>query len=125
MISHIDHLVLTVSSVENTCSFYQRVLGFERTDTPGKPTSLSFGSCKLNVHEVGHTFEPKADSPTVGSADFCLITVEPVESVLEHLRAEGVAIEAGPTKRNGAQGEMQSVYFRDPDSNLVELGHYL
>jgi catechol 2,3-dioxygenase-like lactoylglutathione lyase family enzyme len=125
MISHIDHLVLTVASLENTCSFYQRVLGFQRTDTPGKPTSLSFGTCKLNVHEVGHTFQPKANAPTPGSCDFCLITVDPVNKVLERLRSEGVAIEAGPNERNGAQGRMLSVYFRDPDQNLVEVSHYL
>jgi catechol 2,3-dioxygenase-like lactoylglutathione lyase family enzyme len=98
---------------------------FQRTDAPGKPTSLSFGSCKLNVHEVSHTFEPKAHAPTPGSGDFCLITTEPMETVLDHLHSEGVTIEEGPVKRNGAQGEMVSVYFRDPDKNLVEVSCYL
>jgi catechol 2,3-dioxygenase-like lactoylglutathione lyase family enzyme len=125
MISHIDHLVLTVHSLEDTCSFYKRVLHFQRTDAPGKPTSLNFGSCKLNIHEVSHTFEPKAHAPTPGSGDFCLITTQPMEKVLGHLRSEGVAIEEGPVKRNGAQGEMVSVYFRDPDENLVEVSCYL
>lgn len=125
MISHIDHLVLTVRSLENTCLFYQRVLGFQRKDASGKPTSLSFGSCKLNVHEVGHTFEPKAHVPTPGSSDFCLITTEPIEKVLDQLRSEGVNIEEGPIKRNGAQGEMLSIYFRDPDQNLIEVSHYM
>ena len=125
MISHIDHLVLTVRSLEDTCSFYQRVLRFQRKDTPGKPTSLSFGSCKLNVHEIGHTFEPKAHAPTPGSADLCLITLEPIEKVSDHLRSEGVAIEAGPVHRNGAEGEMLSLYFRDPDQNLIEISRYL
>jgi catechol 2,3-dioxygenase-like lactoylglutathione lyase family enzyme len=125
MISHIDHLVLTVRSLDDTCSFYQRVLRFERKDTPGEPTSLSFGSCKLNVHEVRHTFEPKARVPTSGAGDFCLITMEPMEKVIGHLRSEGVAIEEGPVKRNGAQGKMMSVYFRDPDENLVEVSRYV
>ena len=124
MISHIDHLVLTVRSLEDTCSFYQRVLHFQRNDGPGKPTSLHFGACKLNVHEVGHTFEPKAHVPTRGSGDFCLITFEPVDKVLDHLRSEGIAIEEGPITRNGAQGKMTSVYFRDPDQNLIEVSHY-
>lgn len=125
MISHIDHLVLTVRSLDATCSFYERVLHFQRKDTPGKPTSLSFGTCKLNVHEVGHTFEPKARIPTPGSGDFCLITNKPLETLIDHLRSEGVAIEEGPIKRHGAQGEMSSVYFRDPDHNLLEVSHYL
>lgn len=124
MISHIDHLVLTVSSLETTCSFYERVLGFERKDEPGKPTALRFGNCKLNVHEVGHTFEPKAHTPTPGAADFCLIATGTIESVLERLVAEGVRIEEGPVQRQGAQGKMTSVYFRDPDQNLIEVSQY-
>jgi catechol 2,3-dioxygenase-like lactoylglutathione lyase family enzyme len=125
MISCIDHLVLTVGSLERSCSFYERVLRFQRKDTPGKPTALSFGTCKLNIHEVGHTFEPKARVPTAGSGDFCLITTESIESVLDHLRSENVPVEEGPVKRDGAQGEMMSVYFRDPDHNLVEISRYL
>jgi catechol 2,3-dioxygenase-like lactoylglutathione lyase family enzyme len=125
MISHIDHLVLTVRSLEDTCSFYQRVLHFQRKDTPGQPTSLHFGSCKVNVHEIDHTFEPKAHLPTPGSGDFCLITLEPIDRVLDHLHVQGVFVEEGPVKRNGARGEMMSVYFRDPDLNLVEISHYL
>ena len=74
MISHIDHFVLTVGSLDATCAFYERVLGFIRIDTPGKPTALAFGRQKINLHEVGHTFEPKAAAATVGAGDFCLIT---------------------------------------------------
>jgi hypothetical protein len=86
MISHVDHLVLTVFSLERTCLFYERVLQFERKDTPGEPTSLSSGSCKLNVHEVSHTFEAKAYAPTPGSGDFCLITTEQIDYVLKRLQ---------------------------------------
>ena len=125
MITHIDHLVLKVQSLERTCSFYERVLGFDRKDRPGKPTALSFGSCKINIHQIGHTFEPKAHAPTPGSGDFCLITDRSIEDLVEHLRSLDVPIEEGPLKRNGAQGEMMSVYFRDPDQNLVEVSHYL
>ena len=70
MISHIDHFVLTVRSLEATCAFYERVLGFSRIDTPGQPTALAFGKQKINVHEAGHTFEPKAKAPTPGSGRF-------------------------------------------------------
>lgn len=124
MISHIDHLVVTVTSLEATCSFYQRILGFERKDVPGRPTSLSFGNCKLSVHEVGRTFEPKAYAPTPGSADFCLVTKEDLGSIIKRLRAEQVPVEEGPVKRNGARGEMMSIYFRDPDQNLIEISQY-
>ena len=78
MISHIDHFVLTVRSLDATSAFYERALGFIRIDTPGKPTALAFGRQKINLHEVGHTFEPKAAAATVGAGDFCLITERPI-----------------------------------------------
>jgi catechol 2,3-dioxygenase-like lactoylglutathione lyase family enzyme len=125
MVDHIDHFVLTVRSVEQSCQFYERVLGFERVDNPRGPTSVRFGSQKINLHQVGHTFEPKAASPMVGAGDFCLITPWPIDDVLAHLAACGVTIELGPVERTGAQGPMMSVYFRDPDQNLVEVSRYL
>ena len=124
MISHIDHLVLTVRSLDAACSFYERVLKFTRSDAPGKPTALHFGACKVNVHEVGHTFEPKAAAPTVGAADFCLITEESLDAIAQQLKTENVRIEVGPVERNGARGPMTSLYFRDPDGNLVEVSRY-
>ncbi len=124
MIDRIDHIVLTVRSLETTLSFYERVLGFTREVRPGVPTSLKFGRQKINVHEVGHTFEPKAASPTPGAADFCLITLRPIDEVALHLKACGVDIEFGPVPRNGAEGAMTSLYFRDPDANLVEISKY-
>ena len=124
MISHIDHLVLTVRSLDATCRFYKRVLGFTRVDTPGQPTALTFGRQKINLHEVGRTFEPKAATPMPGSGDFCLITESMIDDVRARLEASGVAVELGPVKRTGAQGMMTSLYFRDPDGNLVEVSEY-
>ena len=124
MISRIDHLVLTVHSLEATCRFYQRVLQFTRSDAPGKPTALHFGSCKINVHEVGRTFEPRAATPTPGAADFCLITEQDLDLISRHLESQGVQIEVGPIERKGARGKMLSLYFRDPDQNLVEVSRY-
>ena len=124
MIDRIDHFVLTVRSLERSCRFYESVLGFQRSDVPGRPTSLTFGGQKINLHEVGHTFEPKAANPTPGAADFCLITTWTVEAVLDRLKARDVAVEVGPVARNGAQGPMTSVYFRDPDMNLIEVSRY-
>jgi catechol 2,3-dioxygenase-like lactoylglutathione lyase family enzyme len=124
MISHVDHFVLTVRSLDATCRFYERVLGFVRVDTPGKPTALAFGRQKINLHEVGRPFEPKAAAPTAGSGDFCLITDRAIDDVRAHLEASGAAIDLGPVKRTGAQGTMTSLYFRDPDGNLVEVSEY-
>lgn len=123
-IDRIDHFVLTVASIDATCDFYQRVLGFERHSPDGKPTSLRFGRQKINVHQADRTFDPKAQRPTPGAADFCLITLEPLESVMEHLERCGVPIEKGPIARTGAIGPMISVYFRDPDGNLIEVSRY-
>jgi len=124
MISHIDHFVLTVRSLDATCRFYERVLGFMRVDIEGLPTALTFGHQKINLHEADHTFEPKAAKPTIGSGDFCLIADRPLGQFRAHLKAEGIAIELGPVKRTGAQGLMTSVYFRDPDGNLIEVSEY-
>lgn len=123
-IDRIDHIVLTVASIESTCDFYQHVLGFERHSPAGKPTSLRFGRQKINLHQANRTFDPKARHPTAGAADFCLIALEPIEAVVVHLQRHGVAIEKGPVARTGAVGPMDSVYFRDPDGNLVEVSHY-
>lgn len=124
MIAGIDHFVLTVASLDATCAFYGRVLGFERIDAPGRPTALGFGNQKINVHQVDRTFEPKAKSPTPGSGDFCLITDRPLDDLLASLEANGVVVELGPVERIGARGPMMSVYFRDPDGNLVEVSEY-
>ena len=124
MISHIDHFVLTVRLLDATCGFYERALGFRRLDTPGGPTALIFGHQKINVHEVGRTFDLRARMPTPGSADFCLITEQDLGAVQSHLESCGIAIEVGPVERTGAQGVMTSLYFRDPDDNLVEVSAY-
>lgn len=124
MIAGIDHFVLTVRSVEDTCAFYQSVLGFRRLDEPDRPTALLFGTQKINVHDVGRTFEPKAKAPTPGSADFCLVAARPLLEICASLAANGVGVEVGPVERIGARGPMMSVYFRDPDGNLVEVSEY-
>ncbi|TPI38791.1 VOC family protein [Mesorhizobium sp. B3-1-6] len=124
MIAGIDHFVLTVRSVKASCEFYERVLGMRRLDEPNRPTALLFGAQKINLHEVGRTFEPKAKTPTPGSGDFCLVAAVPLAEVQASLEANGVAIEVGPVLRTGARGPMMSVYFRDPDDNLVEVSEY-
>lgn len=86
--------------------------------------ALGFGNQKLNLHQKGKEFEPKAANPTPGSIDICLITNTPISSVMAHLKSLGVKIEEGPVQRTGAQGPIISVYFRDPDRNLIEVSNY-
>jgi len=124
MIDRIDHFVLTVRSVEETCDFYTECLDFQRIDAPDRPTALRFGEQKINLHQADHTFDPKARRPTEGSADFCLIAAVPVSDVLDRLARHHVPIELGPVERDGALGPMRSIYVRDPDGNLIEISEY-
>ena len=124
-IESLDHLVLTVASVADTCDFYQRVLGMSVVTFGEGRTALAFGSQKINLHLSGHEFVPCAERPTMGSADFCLITSVPIDRAMEHVRREGVAIELGPVDKTGAVGTLRSFYFRDPDMNLVEVSNYV
>ncbi|ALG73573.1 virulence protein [Azospirillum thiophilum] len=123
-IDRIDHFVLTVASIEATCAFYRDVLGMEVVTFAGGRRALAFGAQKINLHEVGREFEPKAARPAAGAGDFCLIAETPLEEVIAHLQNRGVAIEEGPVPRTGATGAIRSVYFRDPDDNLVEVATY-
>ena len=124
-VNHLDHLVLTVKDIEASVLFYTRVLGMREATFCGGRKALVFGSSKINLHQVGHEFEPKAALPTPGSADLCLIVDDHLDSVQAQLAAAGVPVEVGPVEQTGAVGEMMSVYIRDPDQNLVELSNYL
>jgi catechol 2,3-dioxygenase-like lactoylglutathione lyase family enzyme len=124
-IDRLDHLVLTVADVDATVDFYTRVLGMTAETFGAGRRALSFGYSKINLHPAGHEFEPKAAHPTPGSADLCLITADPLAQVVTELTAHGVAVEEGPVDRTGAIGPMRSVYFRDPDQNLIEVSSYL
>jgi catechol 2,3-dioxygenase-like lactoylglutathione lyase family enzyme len=123
-IDRIDHLVLTVRSVEATCEFYSRVLGMTVVTFGSGRKALGFGNQKINLHPFGREFEPKADHPTPGSADICLISSLVLPEVLAHLARCGVTVIEGPVARTGANGPIQSVYFRDPDRNLIEVSTY-
>lgn len=123
-IDRIDHLVLTVADVDATVDFYSRVLGMDPVSFGSGRRAMAFGANKINLHQVGHEFEPKATAPTPGSADLCLITIDPLDAVLLHLDECGVTVEEGPVLRTGAIGTIMSVYFRDPDGNLVEVSTY-
>lgn len=125
MLERIDHLVLTVADIPRTVDFYQRVLGMRHEVFGEGRSALVFGQQKLNLHQAGREFEPKAAHPLPGAIDLCLVTTWPLERLLAHLAAEGVAVEEGPVRRTGALGPIESVYVRDPDDNLIEIGRYL
>ena len=122
-IDSLDHFVLTVADVEATGAFYERVLGMQPVAFGAGRRALAFGSQKINLHPHGREFEPKAHRPTPGSADVCLLTSVPLDAVIQHLAACGVKILEGPVPRTGATGPLMSVYFRDPDLNLIEVSN--
>ncbi len=121
-VSRFDHIVLAVADVGRTCSFYERVLGMEpRQERPGK-WSLHFGENKISLQDA--VAAPSIARDTVpGSGNFCLITETPIEEVVKHLKREAVSVVDGPGERSGATGTILSVYFKDPDGNLVEVSN--
>ena len=123
-IDRIDHIVLTVFDVERTIEFYRRVLGMQPVTFGEGRRALAFGRQKLNLHQAGREFEPKAFKPVPGAIDLCFIASTPLEEIVAHLESCGVVIAEGPVEKTGALGPMTSVYFRDPDGNLIEVSNY-
>jgi catechol 2,3-dioxygenase-like lactoylglutathione lyase family enzyme len=120
-VASLDHLVLTVADIERTTRFYTSVLGMEaRTFDQGR-VALHFGSQKINLHEVGHVVDPNVRHATPGSADLCFLTEDTLSDVIASLGAHSVQIIEGPCPRTGSRGPMTSVYFYDPDENLIEI----
>ncbi|HVX43763.1 MAG TPA: VOC family protein [Mycobacteriales bacterium] len=123
-IDRLDHFVLTVADIEETVRFYRDVLGMRPETFGAGRIALRFGNSKINLHQRGREFEPKAERPEPGSADLCFIVDEPVADVLRELSEAGIAVEEGPVERTGATGTILSCYLRDPDGNLIELSNY-
>jgi catechol 2,3-dioxygenase-like lactoylglutathione lyase family enzyme len=123
-VTGLDHIVLCVADVERTVSFYEKALGMQpREERPGK-WSLHFGSSKISLQDARSAPEIAGDT-VPGSGNYCVLTEEPVERVVESLRKLGIEVVAGPVEREGATGKILSVYFRDPDGNLVEVSNLL
>lgn len=121
MISHIDHIVLTVSDIKASVEFYRRVLKLEEVTFAGGRKALRFGNQKINLQLLGQ--EPR-NHAQVGSGDLCLITHWSLEDVITHLQQQNIRIVEGPVEKSGATGAISSVYFLDPDSNLIEVSVY-
>lgn len=120
----LDHIVLCVNDVTTTRRFYERVLNMEpREERPGK-WSLHFGANKISLQDA--VASPSIARETVpGSGNFCLLTDTPLDAVIEHLKRRGIEIVDGPGERAGAAGKILSIYFKDPDGNLVEVSNQL
>ena len=121
----LDHIVLTVRDIDASVQFYTKVMGMELTVFGNNRKALSFGSQKINLHQFTKEFEPKAEIPTPGSADLCFLTSTPVNEVISELQRMNVEILEGPIQRTGATGPILSVYFRDPDRNLIEVSNMI
>ena len=124
-ISHLDHLVLRVKSTNNAVDFYTRILGMKCITFGEGRIALLFGDQKINLHEQGNEFEPKALNVKDGSADLCFIVKTSIIEAKKHIEEQGLMIIDGPVQRTGALGKIISIYFRDPDGNLIELSNYL
>ncbi len=126
MIDRLDHFVLTTAQPDATIRFYTEVLGMKlETFREGKRLALKIGKQKINIHVKGKEYEPKAHAPGVGTLDFCFIASVPLAQVIASLKKHKVAIIEGPCIKTGAMGPIRSVYFRDPDLNLVEVSEYV
>ena len=123
-ISHLDHLVLTVKDIDKTVDFYTKVLGMEKEIFKSSRVALKFGNQKINLHKLGAEFEPKAFNVKDGSADLCFILNTPLNEAKNYIESIGIKIEEGIVSRTGAMGEIESIYLRDPDKNLIELSNY-
>lgn len=125
MIVSLDHLVLTVADLDATLRFYRDGLGMTVASfgADGTRKALHFGDQKINLHERGKGFEPKAARPTPGSADLCFLTETPISDVVARLEARSHVPIQGPVERAGAVGPIMSIYLRDPDGNLVEIAN--
>ena len=123
-IDRIDHIVITAFDVDRTIDFYARVMGMQPITFAGGRRALVFGRQKINLHQAGREFEPKALKPGPGSMDLCFITETPLADVIATLKHNGIVIAEGPCEKTGALGPMMSVYFRDPDGNLIEVSSY-
>jgi len=125
VIDHLDHLVLTTAHLDRCIDFYTRLLGMTLETFGAGRKALRFGRQKINLHEVGKEFEPKAEHPTPGALDLCFIADRPLGDVIARLDALGVSIIEGPVQRTGATGPIRSIYLRDPDQNLIEISEVL
>lgn len=123
-ILNLEHLVLTVADISQTIKFYTEVLGMEELTFDANRKALKFGNQKINLHQKGQDFEPKAEQVIPGSADLCFITTSDIQKVKSDIENYGIRILEGIVPRTGVNGKIYSIYFRDPEGNLIEVSNY-
>lgn len=124
-IDRIDHIVMTCFDLEATKRFYTEILGHKLELFGENHFSLRIGNQKINLHQYGKEYEPKAHLPVPESLDLCCISKLPLDTVITQLKKNNCPIVEGPVERTGANGKIHSVYIRDPDLNLIEISEYL
>ncbi|HKU47920.1 MAG TPA: VOC family protein [Burkholderiales bacterium] len=124
MIDHIDHIVLTTRDLQGCIRFYTEVLGMKLERFSENRLALKFGTQKINLHEWGKEFTPRAHVAAPGTLDLCFIAATSLPEVMQRLKQGGIPLLEGPVQKTGAQGPITSVYVRDPDLNLVEISVY-
>lgn len=124
-IKRLDHLVLTVNKISDAIFFYHHILGMEliHFGKNNERTALKFGQQKINLHEVKKEIIPHAKYPLSGSADLCFITNTPIQDVIKVLNKNNIEVELGPVERTGTMHQLNSIYCRDPDGNLIEIAN--
>ena len=120
----LDHLVITVHDMSRTIKFYVDILGMREVTFGDDRKALTYGQQKINLHQFGEEFEPKASRPLPGTADLCFLIDVDLSECIEHLISNDIEILQGPIERTGALGPINSIYIRDPDANLIELSTY-
>ncbi|HGV3503230.1 VOC family protein [Providencia vermicola] len=125
MINRLDHIVLTTTQLDACLDFYQRVLKMQVITFGEQRYAIQFGQQKINIHQYGKEFEPKAHLPVPGALDLCFISDIPLTEVQAHIQQQGIEIIEGPVRRTGAMGPILSIYLRDVDLNLIEISEYL
>lgn len=123
-VKNLDHLVLTVKDIDISVEFYTKVLGMQKEVFKENRVALKYGSQKINLHQLGKEFEPKAFNVKEGSSDLCFIITTPVTEAKTYIKSLGIEIIEGVVSRTGAVGKIESIYIRDPDMNLIELSNY-
>ena len=128
-VESLDHLVLTVADIEASIAYYTQVLGMEAEvfypADGSRRHALKFGQQKINLHQAGREYDPKAKSPLPGSADLCFLSGTAVTEWADWLHSLGLKVESGPVHRTGALGLLLSIYLRDPDENLIEISNQI